>query len=172
MAETTRKNEDGVQAQAKAADGVKAQAAKADELTERANQAAERAPTLDTDLEEVKKGADDPTSMRASAEVHRLTTEYAGAVNVGRPDKVDEVQEKLERQGFSVDPIPTGDSASLPVDVARAEQERSAAERRKVAEERENFAVVTGRRAPADRQVTTTKGTGKDASKVYPTGQQ
>ena len=140
----------------------------AEQLTERADQAAQRAPGLDFDLEEVGKDADDPTSQRAPADVHAKTNEYAGALNVGKPKQLEEAQASLERDGYNVDKIETGDSPSLPVDVAQAEKERSAAERKKVAEERRDFATVTGRRPPerqrADRSK---KGTGKEADKVY-----
>lgn len=165
----TKKDSQALAEQSKAADSALSEQAKAaDRQAERANEAAARAPSLNTDLEEVVKEASDPTSQRAPADVHAKTNQYAAALNVGKPRQLEEAQRALEEEGYSVDPIETGDSPSLPVDVAQAEKDRSAAERRKVAEQRRDFAVVTGRRPP-ERQRTATgkKGTGKEADKVY-----
>lgn len=167
MAET-KKDTQALAEQSKAADSALAEQAKAAERqAERANQAAERAPSLNTDLEEVLKDASDPTSQRAPADIHAKTNDYAAALNVGKPRQLAEAQAALEEEGYSVDPIETGDSASLPVDVAQAEKNRSAAERKKVAEERRDFAVVTGRRPPERTRTASKKGTGKDPKAIY-----
>lgn len=115
---------------------------------ERANQAAQRAPALDVDLEETRKGDNDPTSQRAAARIHAMTTEYAGYINVGRPERAQQVEEQLRKEGYGVDGIRLADSSSLPQHVAEEENRRSPADRRKKAAERKEFAEVTGRRVP------------------------
>lgn len=115
----------------------------------RRNEAAARSPELDRDLEEVRKADDDPTSQRASSYVHGLTTEYAGYVNSGRPERAGQVEAELARLGYSTDGIRLADSPSLPQHVAEAENARTPAERRKEAARRKAFAEVTGRRAPS-----------------------
>jgi hypothetical protein len=143
------------------------EAAKELQEPERANQAAARAPALDFDIEEMRRGADDPTSQRAPAWVHALTTEYAGYINVGRPERAEQVEDELRKLGYSTEGIRLADSPSLPRRVAEEEDARGPAERRKKAAEREEFVKVTGRRVP-DRQTTAgTKGTGKEADKIH-----
>jgi hypothetical protein len=158
-----------VQEQSKAAESaVQEQSKAAERAAERADQAAERAPTLDTDLDEVRKDTSDPTSQRAPARVHAKTNDYAAAINVGRPGRAEQVENELGEEGYSVDSIRLADSASLPQHVAAEEHARSAAERRKVAQERGDFAVVSGRRAPEPvRAARGKKGTGKDPKAIY-----
>lgn len=134
---------------------------------ERADQAAARAPALDFDLEEMRRGADDPTSQRAPSRIHAMTTEYAGYINVGRPERAQQVEEQLAREGYGVDGIRLADSPSLPQHVAAEEHARGAAERRKKAQERKEFVEVTGRRVPERAQASGTKGTGKEADKIH-----